>query len=96
MARLGLLRFLPSQPMLLLVLFVAADAAGKGDGGLRFRREDGTFKVLQVADMHYADGLSTPCRTCSPRSAQLLRPQHHRLPLPRHPRREPRPRRLHR
>ncbi|KAI4989244.1 hypothetical protein ZWY2020_036561 [Hordeum vulgare] len=66
MARLGLLRFLPSQPMLLLVLFVAADAAGKGDGGLRFRREDGTFKVLQVADMHYADGLSTPCEDVLP------------------------------
>ncbi|XP_044950412.1 probable inactive purple acid phosphatase 29 [Hordeum vulgare subsp. vulgare] len=66
MARLGLLRFLPSQPMLLLVLFVAADAAGKGDGGLRFRREDGTFKVLQVADMHYADGLSTPCKDVLP------------------------------
>ncbi|XP_044950413.1 probable inactive purple acid phosphatase 29 [Hordeum vulgare subsp. vulgare] len=66
MARLGVLRFLPSQPMLLLVLFVAADAAGKGDGGLRFRREDGTFKVLQVADMHYADGLSTPCEDVLP------------------------------
>ncbi|XBI29051.1 hypothetical protein VPH35_053136 [Triticum aestivum] len=26
---------------------------------------------------------------------RLLRPQHHRLPLPRHPRRGPRPRHLH-
>ncbi|XP_037438229.1 probable inactive purple acid phosphatase 29 [Triticum dicoccoides] len=64
MARLGLRRFLP--PMLLLVLFVAVEAAGKGDGGLRFRRENGTFKVLQVADMHYADGRSTQCRDVLP------------------------------
>lgn len=32
---------------------------------LRFR-EDGQFKILQVADMHYADGLSTPCEDVLP------------------------------
>jgi hypothetical protein len=67
-ARLGLL-------MLLLVAAAAAGtvaAAGKGKGrdggggGLRFRREGGTFKVLQVADMHYADGRSTPCQNVLP------------------------------
>jgi hypothetical protein len=47
-------------------------AAGKGKGrdgggsGLRFRREGGTFKVLQVADMHYADGRSTQCQNVLP------------------------------
>jgi hypothetical protein len=61
---------------LLLLVFVASAAvayAGKGKGhdgggtgGLRFRREGGTFKVLQVADMHYADGRSTPCEDVLP------------------------------
>ncbi|KAM0873772.1 hypothetical protein ACQ4PT_037846 [Festuca glaucescens] len=59
---------------LLLVVAAAAVAyAGKGkghdggaSGGLRFRREGGTFKVLQVADMHYADGRRTPCKDVLP------------------------------
>ncbi|XP_051189059.1 probable inactive purple acid phosphatase 29 [Lolium perenne] len=46
---------------LLLLLAVAAAA-----DGLRFRRKSGTFKVLQVADMHYADGRSTPCEDVLP------------------------------
>jgi hypothetical protein len=65
-ARLGLL-------MLLVVAAAGTVAvAGKGKGhhggggGLRFRREGGTFKVLQVADMHYADGRSTPCQNVLP------------------------------
>ncbi|VAI20291.1 unnamed protein product [Triticum turgidum subsp. durum] len=71
MARLGLRRFPPPMLLLLLALFlVAAAAAGKGKkrggGGLRFRREGGTFKVLQVADMHYADGRSTACEDVLP------------------------------
>ncbi|KAF8033045.1 hypothetical protein BT93_D1818 [Corymbia citriodora subsp. variegata] len=32
---------------------------------LRFR-ENGEFKILQVADMHYADGKTTPCRDVLP------------------------------
>ncbi|KAF8033047.1 hypothetical protein BT93_D1819 [Corymbia citriodora subsp. variegata] len=32
---------------------------------LRFR-ENGEFKILQVADMHYADGKTTPCRNVLP------------------------------
>ncbi|KAI6705560.1 hypothetical protein NL676_008522 [Syzygium grande] len=32
---------------------------------LRFR-ENGEFKILQVADMHYADGKTTPCRDLLP------------------------------
>ena len=67
MPRLGFRRSLPSLSLMpLLVLFVAVGAAGKGDGGLRFQREGGTFKVLQVADMHYADGRSTGCEDVLP------------------------------
>uniref|UniRef100_A0ACD5XUF7 Uncharacterized protein n=1 Tax=Avena sativa TaxID=4498 RepID=A0ACD5XUF7_AVESA len=74
MARLGLRRFPPPLVLSVLLLFLAATAsaaAGKGkgkggSGGLRFRRESGTFKVLQVADMHYADGRSTPCQDVLP------------------------------
>ncbi|KAM0902215.1 hypothetical protein ACQ4PT_019448 [Festuca glaucescens] len=70
MARLGIRCFLPPL-ILLLHLFLAAaavngDGSGGGGGGLRFRREGGTFKVLQVADMHYADGRSTPCEDVLP------------------------------
>ncbi|KAE8813740.1 putative inactive purple acid phosphatase 29 [Hordeum vulgare] len=74
MARLVPRRFPPPMLLLILALFlvVAASAAGKGKkrggagGGLRFRREGGTFKVLQVADMHYADGRSTGCEDVLP------------------------------
>ncbi|KAF7060164.1 hypothetical protein CFC21_066974 [Triticum aestivum] len=75
MARLGLWHFPPLMLLLLLLLGLfldAAAAAGKGKkwggdgGGLRFRREGGTFKVLQVADMHYADGRSTGCEDVLP------------------------------
>ncbi|XP_010934408.1 probable inactive purple acid phosphatase 29 [Elaeis guineensis] len=31
------------------------------NGVLRFKGTKGEFKILQVADMHYADGRSTPC-----------------------------------
>jgi hypothetical protein len=64
---------------LLLVLVAAAAggaAAGKGKGAragtsssssrLRFRRDSGTFKVVQVADMHYADGRTTGCEDVLP------------------------------
>jgi hypothetical protein len=61
MARLGIRCSLP--PLILLLFLAAAAVNGDGDGGgdLRFRREGGTFKVLQVADMHYGYGRSTPC-----------------------------------
>ncbi|NP_001344637.1 hypothetical protein Zm00014a_002546 [Zea mays] len=55
-----------------LLLFAVADAAASGkekqgvSGKLRFRRESGTFKVVQVADMHYADGRSTACEDVLP------------------------------
>lgn len=55
-------------PLLLLVL-LAAGAEGKEKGAahrLRFRRDTGTFKVVQVADMHYADGRRTGCEDVLP------------------------------
>ncbi|CAN6211471.1 unnamed protein product [Urochloa humidicola] len=74
--RLGIRRL----PLLLTILFLVAAAAstgaaaGKGKAahaggastGLRFRRESGTFKVVQVADMHYADGRATGCEDVLP------------------------------
>ncbi|KAL6601331.1 hypothetical protein ACP70R_044551 [Stipagrostis hirtigluma subsp. patula] len=55
-------------PLLLLLLAAAGAAAGREEGArrLRFRRESGTFKVVQVADMHYADGRSTACEDVLP------------------------------
>lgn len=55
----------------LLLLAVAGAAAGNKEKGaafgrLRFRRESGTFKVVQVADMHYADGRTTGCEDVLP------------------------------
>ncbi|KAF0924411.1 hypothetical protein E2562_010078 [Oryza meyeriana var. granulata] len=58
----------PPRLLLLLLLVAAAEtSAGAGrkekgsGGGLRFRSGSGTFKVVQVADMHYADGRLTGC-----------------------------------
>jgi predicted MPP superfamily phosphohydrolase len=64
--------YLPPPLLLsLLLLAVAGAAAGKEKekgafGKLRFRRESGTFKVVQVADMHYADGRTTGCEDVLP------------------------------
>ncbi|EER97091.1 hypothetical protein BDA96_02G290500 [Sorghum bicolor] len=70
---LGRRRHFAYLPLLLplLLLAVAGAAAGKEKekgafGKLRFRRESGTFKVVQVADMHYADGRSTACEDVLP------------------------------
>ncbi|KAK3132831.1 hypothetical protein QOZ80_6AG0528340 [Eleusine coracana subsp. coracana] len=49
----------------LLLILLAAAAEGK-EKGLRFRRDSGTFKVVQVADMHYADGRRTGCEDVLP------------------------------
>ncbi|XP_073012675.1 probable inactive purple acid phosphatase 29 [Typha latifolia] len=50
---------------LLLCIFLlsipAMDAAAAGARRIRFQRRSGEFKILQVADMHYADGRTTPC-----------------------------------
>ncbi|PAN13526.1 hypothetical protein PAHAL_2G344400 [Panicum hallii] len=66
---------LPLALLLVLVAAAAGAAAGKGKGKgahgststrLRFRRDSGTFKVVQVADMHYADGRATACEDVLP------------------------------
>ena len=77
---LGLRRRGAHRPLaLLLVLVLAAAAAGAAEGKargrvahgststrMRFRRGSGTFKVVQVADMHYADGRATGCEDVLP------------------------------
>ncbi|KAM7476595.1 hypothetical protein LguiB_023838 [Lonicera macranthoides] len=45
----------------------AAAAAAKEEQTLRFDSRKGEFKILQVADMHYADGKITPCEDVLPR-----------------------------
>ncbi|XP_056171396.1 probable inactive purple acid phosphatase 29 isoform X2 [Syzygium oleosum] len=49
-----------------LCLSSLAGAAGEAGAGLRFRVTSGEFKILQVADMHYADGRTTPCEDVLP------------------------------
>ncbi|WVZ65672.1 hypothetical protein U9M48_014995 [Paspalum notatum var. saurae] len=74
MGGLGLRRRGARLPLLLLPLILlaaAGAAAGAGKekaprGKLRFRRGSGTFKVVQVADMHYANGRSTGCEDVLP------------------------------
>ena len=48
--------------LLCLILFPIGILA---DMPLRFRK-DGTFKILQVADMHYANGKNTTCEDVFP------------------------------
>lgn len=47
------------------VLADAAAAVSKEQNQLRFSKE-GQFKILQVADMHFGDGKSTPCQDVLP------------------------------
>ncbi|RVW85086.1 putative inactive purple acid phosphatase 29 [Vitis vinifera] len=47
------------------VLADAAAAVSKEQNQLRFSKE-GQFKILQVADMHFGDGKSTPCLNVLP------------------------------
>ncbi|RVW85088.1 putative inactive purple acid phosphatase 29 [Vitis vinifera] len=47
------------------VLADAAAAVSKEQNQLRFSKE-GQFKILQVADMHFGDGKSTPCKNVLP------------------------------
>ncbi|KAI4342855.1 hypothetical protein MLD38_027423 [Melastoma candidum] len=51
--------------IVLLVVLIWGVEANPEKNPLRFR-EDGQFKILQVADMHYSDGLSTPCEDVLP------------------------------
>lgn len=52
--------------LLLSMSFLTCGTAALGRQ-LKFGSKRGEFKILQVADMHYADGKSTPCQDVSPR-----------------------------
>ncbi|CAA7410939.1 unnamed protein product [Spirodela intermedia] len=66
------LRSLSSSPcslkvLLLLCSFLLATVSeGSSVAKLRFARRSGEFKILQVADMHYANGATTPCENVLP------------------------------
>ncbi|XP_017227214.1 probable inactive purple acid phosphatase 29 isoform X1 [Daucus carota subsp. sativus] len=53
--------------LLFVILFVSSCELRicSGDGKLRFGK-NGEFKILQVADMHFADGKKTPCQDVLP------------------------------
>ena len=53
--------------LLFVILFVGSCELRicSGDGKLRFGK-NGEFKILQVADMHFADGKKTPCQDVLP------------------------------
>lgn len=60
------------KPALVIVVVLALlciapilDVNAKQDRKLRFR-QNGEFKILQVADMHYANGKTTPCLNVLP------------------------------
>lgn len=52
--------------VLILLLVLVCSVAVLG-ATLRFDSRNGEFKILQVADMHYADGKITPCQDVLPR-----------------------------
>ncbi|XP_057796991.1 probable inactive purple acid phosphatase 29 [Salvia miltiorrhiza] len=52
--------------LLVVVAFMSSGAAAVGRQ-LRFGGKRGEFKILQVADMHFGDGKSTPCEDVLPR-----------------------------
>ena len=56
-----ILHFLHNQKLLLLSGNDTVRVKRKADLPLRFR-SDGTFKILQVADMHFANGIMSRCR----------------------------------
>lgn len=52
--------------LLLSMAFLTCGTAALGRQ-LKFGSKRGEFKILQVADMHFADGKSSPCQDVSPR-----------------------------
>ncbi|XP_073126304.1 probable inactive purple acid phosphatase 29 [Henckelia pumila] len=50
--------------LLTCITFLCVHGAGQRE--LRFDGEGGEFRILQVADMHYADGTTTPCEDVFP------------------------------
>jgi len=58
-------RGLLAAAVVLCLCSVAVSTEETKQKQLRFK-ENGEFKILQVADMHYADGKTTPCRDVLP------------------------------
>ncbi|KAK4481362.1 hypothetical protein RD792_012249 [Penstemon davidsonii] len=58
---------IPVVAMIFLVAFLCCHAAAQGQRQLKFDSTRGEFKILQVADMHFADGKKTPCEDVLPR-----------------------------
>lgn len=53
--------------LLLSMAFLSCGTSTALGRQLKFGSKRGEFKILQVADMHYADGKSSPCEDVSPR-----------------------------
>ena len=63
-----------SGPLLLVLLLAAVNGEASSASGserpvLRFSGTRGEFKILQIADMHYADGRKTKCLDVLPEEA---------------------------
>ncbi|XP_073287199.1 probable inactive purple acid phosphatase 29 [Primulina huaijiensis] len=52
--------------LLALAMWITLLCVHAGQRELRFDGERGEFRILQVADMHYADGKTTPCEDVFP------------------------------
>lgn len=50
-----------------VMAFLSCGGGVEGARQLRFNAKRGEFKILQVADMHYADGKRTACEDVYPR-----------------------------
>ncbi|GKB14269.1 probable cytosolic oligopeptidase A, partial [Tanacetum coccineum] len=49
-----------------VIYLVKCSSVGSSTKQLRFNSKKGEFKILQVADMHFADGRKTPCEDVLP------------------------------
>ncbi|KAL3840142.1 hypothetical protein ACJIZ3_024733 [Penstemon smallii] len=61
------MKTIPVVAMIFLVALLCCHAAAQGQRQLKFDSTRGEFKILQVADMHFADGKKTPCEDVLPR-----------------------------
>ncbi|KAL0438317.1 UNVERIFIED_CONTAM: putative inactive purple acid phosphatase 29 [Sesamum latifolium] len=60
----GAAKMMGAVAVVMWVAFFCCHAAEGGRRQLRFDGKRGEFRILQVADMHYADGKRTLARTC--------------------------------
>lgn len=62
----GTAKMMGAVAVVMWVAFLCCHAAAGGRRQLRFDGKRGEFRILQVADMHYADGKRTPCEDVFP------------------------------